>query len=104
MIPRPENTESLEEVKEIVVTRLTPYVQDILEQHGCRIEKRELETLHITFPANTHRQLLFPPTMIERSRILFSDGLELRHERDQARAMSLLAVVAQGGNASEVQK
>ena len=49
MIPRPENTESLEEVKEIVVTRLTPYVQDILEQHGCRIEKRELETLLLPF-------------------------------------------------------
>jgi hypothetical protein len=94
-----ENTKGrLEEVKEITVTRLPPHLQDILEQHGCRVEKRGQETICVSFPAKTRRQMLLPPTMIERFHILLLDGLELRHERDPGRAMSLIAVVVQGGN------
>jgi hypothetical protein len=96
---RPENVAALdatlEEVQEITVTRLTPHVRAILEQHGCRIEERGQENTCVIFPVNTRRQTLLPPTMIERSRILLSDGLELRQERDQVREMSLIAVVVQ---------
>ena len=47
----------------------------------------------VIFPEQTQRQLLLPPTAIERYRMVLADGLELRHEIDQAREISLLVVV-----------
>ena len=80
-----ENTSALDEtfevVNEIIITQLPPDIGILLAHHGCNIFERGHENIQITFPANTQRQMLLPPTVIERSRIVLSDGLELRHER-----------------------
>jgi hypothetical protein len=82
-----------EEVTQITVTRLSPGVLTMLTQHGCTMHEREQANILVTFPEKTQRQLLLPPTAIERYRVVFADGLELRHGIDQVREMSLLAVV-----------
>lgn len=82
-----------EAVQQITVTRLSPDLLILLRQHGCVVEERGHAYILVTFPEQTHRQPLLPPTEIERSRIVLVDGLELRHEIDRAREMSLLVVV-----------
>jgi hypothetical protein len=84
---------TFQEVSEITVTRLPPEMHVLLVEHGCTIDERGRGHIRVIFPAGTHRQLLLPETAIERYRIVFSDGLELRHEIDREREMSLLAVV-----------
>ncbi len=84
---------TFEDVSEITVTRLMPEVHTLLTLHGCTIDERGREHICVTFPDKTQRQLLLPPTAIERYRIVLSDGLELRHEIDRAREMSLLVVM-----------
>ncbi len=95
-----ENTSAVDEifeaVNEITVTRVTPELRDILKQHGCTLQERGCENILVIFPTSTQRQMLLPPTAIERSRVVLSDGLELRHEMDRTREMSLLSVVHQG--------
>jgi hypothetical protein len=82
-----------EAVKEITVTRLSPEILTMLLQHGCVVDERGRANIQVTFPEQTQRQLLLPQTAIERYRVVLPDGLELRHEIDQKRDMSLLAVV-----------
>lgn len=84
---------TFEKVKQITVTRLSPEVLNLLRQYGCTVDERGLATIQVTFPEQTRRQPLLPPTAIERSRIILPGGLELRHEIDRTRKMSLLAVV-----------
>jgi hypothetical protein len=84
---------TFQDVREITVTRLLPEVQMVLLEHTCIIDERGHGHIRVIFPARTQRQLLLPATAIERYRIVFSDGLELRHEIDRAREMSLLAIV-----------
>jgi hypothetical protein len=84
---------TFEEIQEITVTRLAPEVLKVLRQSGCTVDERGLATIQVTFPEQTRRQPLLPPTAIERSRIVLPGGLELRHEIDRTREMSLLAVV-----------
>jgi hypothetical protein len=92
-----EETASLdalfEAVTHITVTRLSPDLLILLRQHGCVVDERGHANILVTFPEQTHRQPLLPPTEIERYRIVLVDGLELRHEIDRAREMSLLVVV-----------
>jgi hypothetical protein len=87
---------TFEEVKQITITRLSPEVQMVLVQHGCTLDEYAHEHIRVTFPEKTQRQLLLPPTAIERYRVVFVDGLELRHEIDRTREMSLLSVVSYG--------
>jgi hypothetical protein len=84
---------TFEVVKTITVTRLSPEVISMLRQQGCIVDERGLANVLVTFPEQTRRQPLLPPTAIERSRIVLASGLELRHQIDQEREMSLLAVV-----------
>ncbi len=92
-----EDTASLdatfEEIKAIMMTRLSPEVLTMLLQHGCVVDERGRANIQVTFPEQTQGQLLLPQTAIERYRVILPDGLELRHEIDQERDMSLLAVV-----------
>jgi hypothetical protein len=87
---------TLKDVSVITVTQVTPEIQALLIQHGCTLEKQTREQICVTFPEKTQRQLLLPPTAIERYRIVLSDGLELRHEIDRAREMSLLTIGYEG--------
>jgi hypothetical protein len=87
---------TFEEVKAITVTRLSPEVLTMLRQYGCIVDERGLATIRVTFPEQTRRQQLLPPTAIERYRVVLPGGLELRHEIDREREMSLLAVVHSG--------
>jgi hypothetical protein len=84
---------TFEEVKAITVTRLSPEVLNLLRQQGCIVDEKGLANIQVTFPEQTRRQPLLPATAIERSRIVLASGLELRHEIDREREMSLLAVV-----------
>jgi hypothetical protein len=84
---------TFEVVKEITVTRLSSEMLNLLHQQGCTVDERGLANILVTFPEQTRRQPLLPPTAIERSRIVLAGGLELRHEIDREREMSLLAVV-----------
>jgi hypothetical protein len=84
---------TFETVNEITVTRLLPEVQALLVQHGCTIDEQESEHIRVIFPEKTQRQPLLHPTAIERYHIVLLDGLELRHEIDRTREISLLSVV-----------
>ena len=83
---------TFEEVTQITVTRLSPDVLIMLRQHGCVVDERGRANILVTFPEQTQRQQLLPPTEIERYRVVLADGLELRHEIDQVREMSLLVL------------
>jgi hypothetical protein len=82
-----------EDVKEITITELPLDIGVLLTQHGCTIFERGRDNILITFPAETQRQMIWPRTITERSRIMLSDGFELRHEIDRIQERSLLAIV-----------
>jgi hypothetical protein len=84
---------TFEEVKAITVTRLSPEILTMLRHHGCVVDERGLANIRVAFPEQTRQQQLLPPTASERSRVVLPGGLELRHEIDREREMSLLAVV-----------
>ncbi|MBA2391289.1 MAG: hypothetical protein H0V70_00915 [Ktedonobacteraceae bacterium] len=83
----------VEAVTHITVTRLSPDVLILLRQHRCVVDEMGHATILVTFPEQMQWQQLLPPTEIERHRIVLMDGLELRHEIDRAREISLLLMV-----------
>ena len=87
---------TFEEVKEITVTRLSPEVLNLLRQHGCLMDEKGLANIQVAFPPQTQLQQLLPLTTIEHYRVVLPGGLELRHEIDRRREMSLLSVVLSG--------
>jgi hypothetical protein len=84
-----------EDVTEITITQLPPDIGILLAHHGCTIFERGHENIQIIFPEKTQRQMIWPRTLTERSRIMLPDGFELRHEIDRTQERSLLAVVLQ---------
>jgi hypothetical protein len=91
------NTSSLDggfqDIQTITVKRLVPEARDLLVQHGCTMHDRGHEETLITFPTNTRRQLLWPRTISERSRILLPDGQELRQVFDRVQEINQLFIV-----------
>lgn len=84
-----------EDVQELTLTELPPYMGLLLTQHGCDIMEKTREDILITLPAKTQQQLMWPRTIVDRYRIVLSDGLELRYEIDRLQKRSLLDVVLQ---------